>query len=207
MSGLRERQKEQRREVIAQAALELFKTNGFAATTLDQIAVQAGVSAPTVVNYFGGKQEILLALLKQPDEQAMRDARANLDDDSDPLEALCEFEGLMTDYQLQAMPASLWRELAPFLLTGELALALSPWNAAVIEETKALLGHFQAQGKVRASVDLDVAATLFNQYANMAFIRLATETAPNRQAHARHMRSVLGLICHGMSNGAESKAK
>ncbi|WP_210557169.1 MULTISPECIES: TetR/AcrR family transcriptional regulator [unclassified Pseudomonas] len=208
MSGLRERQKEQRREVIAQAALELFKTNGFAATTLDQIAVQAGVSAPTVVNYFGGKQEILLALLKQPDEQAMREARANLDDDSDPLEALCEFEGLMTDYQLQAMPASLWRELAPFLLTGELAQALSPWNAAVIEETKTLLGHFQAQGKVRASVDLDVAATLFNQYANMAFIRLATEAAPNRQAHARHMRSVLGLICHGiLSNGAESKAK
>jgi len=198
MSGLRERQKEQRREVIAQAALELFKTNGFAATTLDQIAVQAGVSAPTVVNYFGGKQEILLALLKQPDEQAMREARANLDDDSDPLEALCEFESLMTDYQLQAMPASLWRELAPFLLTGELALALSPWNAAVIEETKALLGHFQAQGKVRGSVDLDVAATLFNQYANMAFIRLATEPEPDRAAHAEHMRGVLGLICHGI---------
>ncbi|HEX4550373.1 TetR/AcrR family transcriptional regulator [Pseudomonas sp.] len=198
MSGLRERQKEQRREVIAQAALALFKTNGFAATTLDQIAVQAGVSAPTVVNYFGGKQEILLALLKQPDEQAMREARANLDDDSDPLEALCEFEGLMTDYQLQAMPASLWRELAPFLLTGELALALSPWNAAVIEETKALLGHFQAQGKVRGSVDLDVAATLFNQYANMAFIRLATEPEPDRAAHAEHMRGVLGLICHGI---------
>lgn len=198
MSGLRERQKEQRRQVIAEAALELFKRNGFAATTLDQIAVQAGVSAPTVVNYFGGKQEILLALLKQPDEQAMREARANLDEDSDPLEALCEFEGLMTDYQLQAMPASLWRELAPFLLTGELAEAMSPWNAAVIEETKALLLHFQAQGKVRESVDIDVAATLFNQYANMAFIRLATEVAPDRETHARHMRSVLGLICHGI---------
>ncbi|MFJ2318720.1 TetR/AcrR family transcriptional regulator [Pseudomonas sp. NPDC087817] len=198
MSGLRERQKEQRREVIAQAALELFISNGFGATTLEQIANAAAVSAPTVTNYFGGKQEILLALLKQPDEQAMREARANLDDDSDPLEALCEFEGLMTDYQLQAMPASLWRELAPFLLTGELAQALSPWNAAVIEETKALLTHFQALGKVRESVDIDVAATLFNQYANMAFIRLATEAAPDRKAHARHMRSVLGLICHGI---------
>lgn len=198
MSGLRERQKEQRREVIAQAALELFKTNGFATTTLDQIAVQAGVSAPTVVNYFGGKQEILLALLKQPDEQAMRDARANLDDDSDPLEALCEFEGLMTDYQLQAMPASLWRELAPFLLTGELAEAMSPWNAVVIEETKALLEHFQRLGKVRESVDIDVAAKLFNQYANMAFIRLATDESADRDAHAGHMRSVLNLICGGI---------
>lgn len=198
MSGLRERQKEQRRQVIAEAALELFKRNGFAATTLDQIAVQAGVSAPTVVNYFGGKQEILLALLKQPDEQAMREARANLDDDSDPLEALCEFEQLMTDYQLQAMPASLWRELAPFLLTGELAEALSPWNAAVIEETKALVGHFQQVGKVRESIDLDVVATLFNQYANMAFIRLATQETPDRAAHALHMRGVLNLLCHGM---------
>jgi AcrR family transcriptional regulator len=198
MSGLRERQKEQRRQVIAEAALELFKRNGFAATTLDQIAVQAGVSAPTVVNYFGGKQEILLALLKQPDEQAMREARANLDDASDPLEALCEFEGLMTDYQLQAMPASLWRELAPFLLTGELAEAMSPWNAAVIEETKALLLHFQQAGKVRESIDLDVVATLFNQYANMAFIRLATQEIPDRAAHALHMRRVLNLLCHGM---------
>ncbi|VVM47790.1 TetR/AcrR family transcriptional regulator [Pseudomonas fluorescens] len=198
MSGLRERQKEQRRQVIAEAALELFKRNGFAATTLDQIAVQAGVSAPTVVNYFGGKQEILLALLKQPDEQAMREARANLDEDSDPLEALCEFEGLMTDYQLQAMPASLWRELAPFLLTGELAEAMSPWNAAVIEETKALLLHFQQAGKVRESIDIDVVATLFNQYANMAFIRLATQENPDRPAHALHMRGVLNLLCHGM---------
>jgi AcrR family transcriptional regulator len=198
MSGLRERQKEQRRQVIAEAALELFKRNGFAATTLDQIAVQAGVSAPTVVNYFGGKQEILLALLKQPDEQAMREARANLDEDSDPLEALCEFEGLMTDYQLQAMPASLWRELAPFLLTGELAEAMSPWNAAVIEETKALLLHFQQTGKVRESINLDVVATLFNQYANMAFIRLATQETPDRAAHALHMRGVLNLLCHGM---------
>lgn len=198
MSGLRERQKEQRRQVIAEAALELFKTNGFAATTLDQIAVQAGVSAPTVVNYFGGKQDILLALLKQPDEQAMREARANLDDDSDPLEALCEFEQLMTDYQLQAMPASLWRELAPFLLTGELAEALSPWNAAVVEETRALLEHFQRAGKVRESIEVDVVATLFNQYANMAFIRLATQETPDRAAHALHMRGVLSLLCHGM---------
>ncbi|WP_095189825.1 TetR/AcrR family transcriptional regulator [Pseudomonas sp. Irchel 3E19] len=203
MSGLRERQKEQRRQVIAEAALALFKTQGFGATTLEQIANEAGVSAPTVTNYFGGKQEILLALLKQPDEQAMREARANLDDESNPLQALCEFEGLMTDYQLQAMPASLWRELAPFLFTGELAQALTPWNAAVIEETKALLGHFQAVGKVRESVDIDVAATLFNQYANIAFIRLATEATPDREAHALHMRRVLSLICHGLLTSAE----
>jgi hypothetical protein len=104
----------------------------------------------------------------------------------------------MTRYQLRAMPASLWRELAPFLFTGELAQAFHPWNAAVVDEAKALLLHFQTLGKVRDSVDIDVAATLFNQYANLAFIRLATEAVPDRESHAAHMRSVLGLVCHGM---------
>jgi hypothetical protein len=75
---------------------------------------------------------------------------------------------------------------------------MSPWNAAVIEETKALLLHFQQAGKVRESIDLDVVATLFNQYANMAFIRLATQEIPDRAAHALHMRGVLKLLCHGM---------
>jgi hypothetical protein len=128
----------------------------------------------------------------------MREARANLNENTDPLDALCELEGLMTRYQLRAMPASLWRELAPFLFTGELAQAFHPWNAAVVAEAKALLQHFQALGKVRDSVDVDVAATVFNQYANLAFIRLATEAVPDREAHAAHMRSVLSLMCHGM---------
>lgn len=198
MTGLRARQKQQRRQQIADAALELFKQHGFVATTLDQIATAAGVSAPTVVNYFGGKQEILMALLKAPDERAMGEARALLDDCGDPLQALCNLEGLMTRYQLEAMPASLWRELAPFLLTGELSSAMQPWNAAVIEETKALLRHFQGSGALRKDLDIDTAATLFNQYANMAFIRLATEAEPDRAAHSAHLRQVLSLVCHGM---------
>lgn len=198
MPGLRERQKLQRRELIADAALALFKAQGFMATTLEQIAQQAGVSAPTVVNYFGGKQEILLALLKEPDEQAMREARSHLDAQGDLLDALCDLEGLMTTYQLRAMPTALWRELAPFLFTGDLARAFEPWNAAVVEEVRALLLHFQQQGGLQPGVDIEVAATLFNQYANLAFIRLATDAMPDREAHARHMRSVLGLLCRGL---------
>lgn len=96
------------------------------------------------------------------------------------------------------MPASLWREFAPFLFTGELSQAFHPWNTAVVEETKALPSHFQKLGRARESLDIEVAATLFNQYANLAFIRLATEAVPNREAHAAHMRSVLGLMCGWM---------
>lgn len=198
MSGLRERQKEHRRQQIADAALALFKTQGFVATTLEQIASGAGVSAPTVVNYFGGKQEILLALLREPDQQAMRDARARLSAQPSLLDALCDLDSQMTRYQLQAMPASLWRELAPFLLTGELMQAFQPWNDAVVAEASSVLVHFQKRGVLREGLDVGVAARLFNQYANMAFIQLATAPRPDPAAHALHMRAVLQVICGGL---------
>lgn len=197
-TGLRARQKQQRREQIATAAREVFIAQGFANTTLEQIASKAGVSAPTVVNYFGSKQQILLALISEPDQQAVRDFRQRLADYRDPVEALCDLEQSMTRYQLNALPASLWRELAPYLFTGELADIFQPWNAAVVEEAKALLTHFQSLGQVAEDAQVEVAATVFNQYANLAFIRLATEAAPHRAAHAAHMRAVFELLCRGL---------
>ncbi|WP_040262642.1 TetR/AcrR family transcriptional regulator [Pseudomonas massiliensis] len=197
-TGLRARQKQQRREQIATAAREVFIAQGFANTTLEQIASKAGVSAPTVVNYFGSKQQILLALISEPDQQAVRDFRQRLADYRDPVEALCDLEQSMTRYQLSALPASLWRELAPYLFTGELADIFQPWNAAVVEEAKALLTHFQSLGQVAEDAQVEVAATVFNQYANLAFIRLATEAAPDRAAHAAHMRAVFELLCRGL---------
>ncbi len=198
LPGLRARQKQQRRQEITAAALEVFTAHGFGAATLEQIASKAGVSAPTVVNYFGGKQQILLALLSEPDQKAVREVRTRLAEYAHPLDALCDLEQLMTTYQLGALPASLWRELAPYLFTGELAEIFQPWNAAVVEEARAVLEHFQALGIVSAVTDIQVAATVFNQYANVAFIRLATEATPDRAAHARHMRSVFELMCVGM---------
>ncbi|HEY9855894.1 MAG TPA: TetR/AcrR family transcriptional regulator [Stenomitos sp.] len=58
----RETKKEQNRQAIAQAALSLFEAKGFEGTTMDEIAQAAGVSRPTVFNYFARKEDILLVL-------------------------------------------------------------------------------------------------------------------------------------------------
>lgn len=58
----RETKKEQNRQAIARAALTLFERKGFEATTMDEIAQVAGVSRPTVFNYFAHKDDILLVL-------------------------------------------------------------------------------------------------------------------------------------------------
>src|SRR6187402_1184151 len=51
---------EPRRAVVA-AALELFATQGFEATSVEQIAQAAGVSRSTFFRQFGGKEDVVFA--------------------------------------------------------------------------------------------------------------------------------------------------
>jgi AcrR family transcriptional regulator len=56
--GLRERKKQQTREVIAEAARLLFAERSFDAVTVAQIARAANVSEVTVFNYFPTKEDL-----------------------------------------------------------------------------------------------------------------------------------------------------
>lgn len=63
--GLRDRKKARRRDEIIAAARELFTIQGIDATTMAEIAAAAEVSAPTVFNYFGSKDGILIAMISE----------------------------------------------------------------------------------------------------------------------------------------------
>ena len=74
---MRSRQKAKRREDILRNALGLFENKGIEATTMAEIAAGAGVSPPTVFNYFGSKDGILIALITEGSKRS-RDARFGL---------------------------------------------------------------------------------------------------------------------------------
>ncbi|MEY8841081.1 TetR family transcriptional regulator C-terminal domain-containing protein [Cribrihabitans sp. XS_ASV171] len=52
------------RAAILDAALEVFSANGFRGATVDQIAVQAGLSKPNLLYYFPSKEAMHTALLE-----------------------------------------------------------------------------------------------------------------------------------------------
>ncbi|MCT2587109.1 TetR/AcrR family transcriptional regulator [Actinophytocola gossypii] len=64
--GLRERKKARTKAAIQQHAIRLFREQGYAATTVEQIAEAAEVSASTVFRYFPTKEELVTTDLVDP---------------------------------------------------------------------------------------------------------------------------------------------
>lgn len=57
--------RQERRESIMQAALELFAEDGFENTSIKQIAKKADISKGLIYNYFDSKEQLLEELIKQ----------------------------------------------------------------------------------------------------------------------------------------------
>lgn len=91
-SPLRRQRMLETRARIAEAARDLFVSNGFAGTTVGQIARRAGVSVQTIYSTFGSKGAIVSALLTQFEASAdATDWRTQIQQSSDPVVILTLF--------------------------------------------------------------------------------------------------------------------
>ena len=85
MSGLRGRQKEQRRQAILEAALELLRSNDIGSVTIEQIAARAQVSPPTIYNLVGTREQLLVALIDRVIEGLLDLGDPEMGDAEDPI--------------------------------------------------------------------------------------------------------------------------
>ncbi len=82
-------QRENRMRIL-EAALETFSAHGFRGATLDQIAIEAGMSKPNVLYYYRSKEDMHRALLDQLMDNWLAPLR-DMDPDGDPLSEILKY--------------------------------------------------------------------------------------------------------------------
>jgi AcrR family transcriptional regulator len=70
--GLRERKKQQTRQLLADTARRLFTERGFENVSVAEIARAADVSAPTVFNYFPSKEDLVFSGLESFEHELLQ---------------------------------------------------------------------------------------------------------------------------------------
>jgi AcrR family transcriptional regulator len=147
----------QLRRALASAAVDLFAANGYEATTVDDIAVAAGVGRRTFFRYFDAKDDVLFA---NHDEivAEMEEEFAAADPARDPVEVACAAVGLVLDSYADDLDVSLKR----FALTRTVPSVRDKEVATVDRYQRVLArylqGRFEEQGDATASLRAAVAA-------------------------------------------------
>ena len=151
MAGLREQKKQRRREAIAQAGMQLFVEKGFNKTRMEDIAAAVDVSGQTVFNYFPSKQTILFEFLRRADNSALEEVYKSLDPAGDPVDVLCGLVEIITELELQLMPAPLWREILPMIMfhpKDELPETYARGNDELVAEIRKFLQAMLDAGSI-----------------------------------------------------------
>lgn len=119
-TGLRERQKEDRRARIIAAARQLFRKAGPENITIEAIAEIAGVSSVTVHNYYGTKSGVLLALVAESDRELLNTMRRALVGQSkDPGDLLLRFLSIVCTHAEKHLDKVIWRQVIAASVNGQ----------------------------------------------------------------------------------------
>lgn len=88
ISERKEREKEELRDLILNAAREIFVTHGYEATSIRKIADRIEYSPGIIYHYFKDKNDLLLALHEKAFEQKIKTLFTSVSHISDPMDRL-----------------------------------------------------------------------------------------------------------------------
>jgi AcrR family transcriptional regulator len=176
MTGLRVKQKKARTERILEEAARLFRTVGYEAARLEDIAEAAELSVGTLYNYFASKGDMLLAMVILEVEEVIvsgeRSIRKQYPTAAKAIDALI---GSYYENSFVYTTKEMWRiAMAQMILKPDTLFGrrYTELDGHLIEQVGTCFSSLQRQGLVREDKDVDPARLgrlVFNNL-NMMFI-------------------------------------
>lgn len=137
MAKLREAQKQMTRRLLLESGLELFRSKGYAATTVDDIATSAGTTRVTFYAYFPSRSALLRVLIDEQFDEELRRMRPA--EDGSPA-AAHDLVAVAADGGRAAIGAWLrraaegWPAIRPIIRIGRDAAVVDPELTGLVEK-------------------------------------------------------------------------
>ncbi len=197
--GLRHRKKAQRRNEILKEARALFATKGVDATTMNDIALAVGVSTPTIFNYFGGKDGILIALITEGAAEARARERAippRTDGDFAAI-VVALFARFSRD-TLSIASKRIWRYAEAAAIRhpkADLSREYAEVDRALVQAVTRFFDQYDLRMQSTQQPDCRVIAQLFFDVWNASFLSLIKDDDLGLDQHEADLRIRLSPIC------------
>jgi AcrR family transcriptional regulator len=174
--------REARRSLILSAASEMFQKHGYAAASIDAIALASGISGPAIYRYFSRKTEILVALL----EAAAVDAL-------DAIESAAGEKAVTLELMADVLVDRALREGAVIGLLQASIIDMDAADRSQLEQVRrALVDRLGTQLRtVRPSIEIDQARTHIE--AALAIVGQLARRNPD-PAEVDRMRPILRAV-------------
>ena len=190
----RERKKQQNRQRLLDCAIHLFQTQGFDATTVDEIAEAADVSRGTFFNYFPTKEGLLDGI----EDMVLRslEHRVNVEM-ADERSTVAKIRYLMRSLALDsATSLQLTRQI---LLNAMRAPSPMSPTVRLRDLLEKLVREAQASGEIRADVDpAHVTSAIAGVYLE-AFFRWLHADADGAATSTDDVDAVVNLLFEGIA--------
>jgi AcrR family transcriptional regulator len=199
----RRTKREQREESIDKLLLEaraLFVSKGYRATTLEQIAVAAGLTKGSLYFHFGSKEAVLVKLLDKveaeiifPAINILKSAQGSV---SEKLVQFMRLHGEMGITKREDLLLLISMSIEFAQQTGDAAVQLKKMYQALYKPLEALLRRGQVSGEVRKDAPATELASIIVATHDGAFLEWYRRG--NQLDGKNLVRATLSVLLHGL---------
>ena len=139
-----EKIREEKRQQIMDAALELFAHIGFHSTSISKIAQSAGISKGLMYNYFDSKEDLVISIM----DEGMKVFTEYFDPDKDGVLTPDEFDFFVNKtFETLKNNTKYWRLYFSIILqTDVFKLVMAKYESVLNEIMELLVAYYEKQG-------------------------------------------------------------